>query len=156
MEFQQVVQQQGGLDSRVAAMEQRLAKIDLQIQAASGNAARTEGLLVGSVIAADNIRRYDGRRNHDAENAAIALGAIGLIGKLASAATTPPADIRSWDNLPQRLSFAALQLPVGDYPARLEFFDAQGRRLAALTQELTINVADASQDTVVFLSELKR
>jgi len=43
---EQVVQQQGGLDSRVAAMEQRLAKIDLQIQAASGNAARTEGLLV--------------------------------------------------------------------------------------------------------------
>ncbi|HEY7807682.1 MAG TPA: hypothetical protein VIC34_10835 [Croceibacterium sp.] len=45
-QVQQVVQQQGGLDSRVAAMEQRLAKIDLQIQAASGNAARTEGLLV--------------------------------------------------------------------------------------------------------------
>jgi hypothetical protein len=43
---EQVVQQQGGLDSRVAAMEQRLAKLDLQLQAASGNAARTEGLLV--------------------------------------------------------------------------------------------------------------
>jgi hypothetical protein len=45
-QVQQVVQQQGGLDSRVAAMEQRLAKLDLQLQAASGNAARTEGLLV--------------------------------------------------------------------------------------------------------------
>jgi hypothetical protein len=43
---QQVVQQQGGLDSRVAAMEQRLSNLDLQLQAASGNAARTEGLLV--------------------------------------------------------------------------------------------------------------
>lgn len=43
---EQVVQQQGGLDSRVAAMEQRLTKLDLQLQAASGNAARTEGLLV--------------------------------------------------------------------------------------------------------------
>jgi hypothetical protein len=43
---EQVVQQQGGLDSRVAAMEQRLAKLDLQLQAASGNAARTEALLV--------------------------------------------------------------------------------------------------------------
>ncbi len=43
---EQVVQQQGGLDSRVAAMEQRLSKLDLQLQAASGNAARTEGLLV--------------------------------------------------------------------------------------------------------------
>ena len=41
-----VVEQQGGLDSRVAAMEQRLAKLDLQAQAAAGNAARAEGLLV--------------------------------------------------------------------------------------------------------------
>jgi hypothetical protein len=45
-QVEQVVQQQGGLDSRVAAMEQRLASLDLQLQAASGNAARTEGLLV--------------------------------------------------------------------------------------------------------------
>jgi hypothetical protein len=45
-QVQQVVQQQGGLDSRVAAMEQRLSKLDLQLQAASGNASRTEGLLV--------------------------------------------------------------------------------------------------------------
>jgi hypothetical protein len=43
---EQVVEQQGGLDSRVAAMEQRLARLDLQMQAASGNAARAEGLLV--------------------------------------------------------------------------------------------------------------
>jgi hypothetical protein len=45
-QVQQVVQQQGGLDSRVAALEQRLTKLDQQLQAASGNAARTEGLLV--------------------------------------------------------------------------------------------------------------
>jgi hypothetical protein len=45
-QVRQVVQQQGGLDSRVAAMEQRLSKLDLQLQAASGNASRTEGLLV--------------------------------------------------------------------------------------------------------------
>jgi hypothetical protein len=43
---EQVVEQQGGLDSRVAAMEQRLARLDLQMQAAAGNAARAEGLLV--------------------------------------------------------------------------------------------------------------
>lgn len=38
--------QQGGLDQRVAAMEQRLSSLDLQTQAAAGNAARAEGLLV--------------------------------------------------------------------------------------------------------------
>jgi len=42
----QVAQQQGGLDQRVAAMEQRLARLDLQAQAAAGNAARAEGLLI--------------------------------------------------------------------------------------------------------------
>ena len=43
---EQVVVQQGGLDSRVAAMEQRLTRLDLQSQAAAGNAARAEGLLI--------------------------------------------------------------------------------------------------------------
>lgn len=43
---EQVAVQQGGLDSRVAAMEQRLARLDLQLEAAAGNAARAEGLLI--------------------------------------------------------------------------------------------------------------
>ena len=41
-----VEEQQGGLDQRIAAAEQRIARIDLQSQAASGNAARAEGLLI--------------------------------------------------------------------------------------------------------------
>ncbi len=41
-----VAQQQGGLDQRIAAAEQRIARLDLQAQAASGNAARAEGLLI--------------------------------------------------------------------------------------------------------------
>ena len=112
--------------------------------------------LLGGVVAADNMRRYNGSKNHDAENAAIALGAIGLFSKLASAATTPNADVLMWNNLPQRLSFAALRLPVGQHAAKVEYFDGEGRRLAGLTQELTIVVDDATRDTVVFLSELKR
>lgn len=43
---EEVVEQQGGLDQRIAAMEQRLARLDLQAQAAAGNAARAEGLLI--------------------------------------------------------------------------------------------------------------
>jgi hypothetical protein len=38
--------QQGELDQRIAQMEQRLARIDVQADAAAGNAARAEGLLV--------------------------------------------------------------------------------------------------------------
>jgi len=41
-----VAQQQGGLEQRLAAAEQRLARLDLQAQAAAGNAARAEGLLI--------------------------------------------------------------------------------------------------------------
>ncbi|MHA6318008.1 hypothetical protein ACXYN8_10135 [Altererythrobacter sp. CAU 1778] len=41
-----VEEQQGGMDSRLAALEQRLTRLDLQTQAASGNAARAEGLLI--------------------------------------------------------------------------------------------------------------
>ncbi|MFA9200247.1 MAG: hypothetical protein ACEQR8_03530 [Cypionkella sp.] len=39
-------QAQGGIDQRLAAAEQRLARLDLQAQAAAGNAARAEGLLI--------------------------------------------------------------------------------------------------------------
>ena len=41
-----VAQQQGGLEQRLAAAEQRLSRLDLQAQAAAGNAARAEGLLI--------------------------------------------------------------------------------------------------------------
>ncbi|RJY07960.1 hypothetical protein [Aurantiacibacter aquimixticola] len=45
-EVERVVEQQGGLDSRVAAMEQRLTRLDIQAQSAAGNAARAEALLI--------------------------------------------------------------------------------------------------------------
>lgn len=41
-----VAEQQGGLDQRIAAMEQRLVRLDLQAAAAENNAARAEGLLI--------------------------------------------------------------------------------------------------------------
>lgn len=44
--MERVEQQHGGIDQRLAAAEQRLARLDLQAQAASGNAARAEGLLI--------------------------------------------------------------------------------------------------------------
>lgn len=43
---ERVAEQQGGIDQRLAAAEQRLARLDLQSQAAAGNAARAEGLLI--------------------------------------------------------------------------------------------------------------
>ncbi len=43
---EKVAQQQGGLEARVVAMEQRLDSLSLQAQAVAGNAARAEGLLI--------------------------------------------------------------------------------------------------------------
>ncbi|ANY20976.1 Mitochondrial inner membrane protein [Tsuneonella dongtanensis] len=43
---ERVEQTQGGLDQRIAAAEQRIARLDLQAQAAAGNASRAEGLLI--------------------------------------------------------------------------------------------------------------
>lgn len=45
-QVEQVVETQGGLDSRMAALEQRLTRLDLQSEAAAGNAARAEALLI--------------------------------------------------------------------------------------------------------------
>ncbi|MBY8337195.1 hypothetical protein KYN89_09045 [Alteriqipengyuania sp. NZ-12B] len=41
-----VEQQQGGIEQRLAQAEARLSRLDLQAQAAAGNAARAEGLLI--------------------------------------------------------------------------------------------------------------
>jgi hypothetical protein len=111
---------------------------------------------VGSIVAASRMNRWDGTRSEGSQNTALALGAVALISKIASAATTPEADTRTWQNLPQRLGFAALRLAPGEYPARVEFLDAAGERIAGSARELTVVVRDPAADTVIFLSELKR
>jgi len=111
--------------------------------------------LVGALGAAE----YGSR---DSEKVALGLAAVGLISKITSAATTPAADIRTWENLPQYLSFAALQLTPGDHAVTLEFLDANGQVATNLTQHFTISVPapDTSiggkePDVVVFCSEMK-
>ncbi len=128
--------------------------------------------LAGSAIAADNIYKEkkrietlpDGRKrevteiekSEGAENTAIALGLIGLVGKIASSATQTRADTRGWDNLPQYLSFGTLTLLPGEHPAILQFFDAEGHVMADATRRVTLAVGDSARDTIVFLSELNR
>ncbi len=136
--------------------------------------------LTAAAVAAENARREtshvvtdpNGRQHvvtetktsEGAENTALALGAFGLVAKLAGAATQPVADTRTWDNLPQYLSFAALRLTPGEYPATLTFYDTAGQLLRARTQTFTISVpaapaaltvaAPAPRDLVVFRSEV--
>jgi hypothetical protein len=115
--------------------------------------------LIGSVIAAQEARyrAMTGRDDNSANNAAIGLGLLGLVGKVVSAATQTQADTRQWDNLPQRLAFATVKLPPGEHRGRVEFLDRNGAVLAARTRPVSFTVpAEAGRDTVVFLSELPR
>lgn len=114
--------------------------------------------LTGAVIANEQARHRErrGRDDNDAERTAVGLGLVGLIGKIAAAATQTEADTRQWNNLPQRLSFAALKLPPGEHAGWIEFLDREGRVLAQRTQRVTFTVGPEERDTVVFLSELKR
>jgi hypothetical protein len=79
-----------------------------------------------------------------------------VLSKVAAAATQTEADTRQWNNLPQRLSFAALKLPPGEHSGRIEFLDRDGNVLEQRTQRVSFTVAPSERDTVVFLSELKR
>jgi hypothetical protein len=90
--------------------------------------------------------------NDATREAGLGLAAAGLVSKIIAAATTPAADTRSWDNLPQYLSFAAIQLPPGQHNATVEFLDASGRPVVGLTKNVTINVVP-HKDSVVFVSD---
>jgi hypothetical protein len=113
--------------------------------------------LAGAVIAADQGQRRErrGKDGDDANIAALGLGVLGVIGKAVSAATKTEADTRQWNNLPQRLSFAALALPPGEHVGRVEFLDRDGHVLEQRTQQVRFTVGTDDRDTVVFLSELK-
>ncbi|MDB6129085.1 MAG: hypothetical protein JWM04_192, partial [Verrucomicrobiales bacterium] len=108
-----------------------------------GNAA----LVSGGVLAATQ----QGRHN-SGDEVGLGLLAFGLVSKIVSATTTPTADIRSWENLPQFISFTGLVMSPGENILTVEFNDSYGRPITSLTKTLTINVPP-SGDKVVFVSD---
>ena len=114
-----------------------------QFKAASdgiGDAA----IISGAVLASHQKRRS----NADEIGAGLLL--FGLASKLVSAATTPTADTRCWENLPAHLSFTAAQLPPGQHTATVEFLNATGTPHRVKTATFTVQ---PGRDTVVFLSD---
>jgi hypothetical protein len=87
-------------------------------------------------------------------NAEVGLGlvAAGVLSKIVAAATTPDADIRTWENLPGYISFVALDLPAGPHTATFEFTDADGNVLPSMTKTINFNVS-AGNDAVLFASD---
>jgi hypothetical protein len=105
------------------------------------------GAIIGGAIMA-------GQQGHDSPVDEIGAGLIvaGVVSKIISAATTPEADTRAWDNLPQYLSFVHLTMPPGDHELAFEFLDSGGEAIADRTRRVQVRV-EAGRDTVVFVSD---
>jgi hypothetical protein len=103
------VGQQGELDQRIAEMEQRLARIDVQADAAAGNAARAEGLLI-AFAARRAIERGD-RLGYLADQVRMRFGAAEPEAVRAVLATER--DTVTLDQLLARLNGLAPQLGQG-------------------------------------------
>ncbi len=88
----------------------------------------------------------------ETEEAGTALLGAGLVGKIVGGSAEPNADTRTWTNLPQHLSFAALQLPAGTHSATIEFLDANGVPLPNRQQTISISV-HPDHDTVLFVAD---
>jgi len=93
------------------------------------------------------------RSNSAADEVGAGLVLAGVVSKLLSAAATPQADTRMWDNLPQFLSFAQLALPAGSHTATIEFLGQDGKPVEKLTKTVTFTVPASGPDKVVFVSD---
>ena len=101
-------------------------------------------LISGAVLASQQGRRSS------ADEVGLGLLAAGLVSKLFSAATTPTADVRAWDNLPNLLGFAALRVPPGRHTATVDFQNPS--RQTTVSRQLTFEVVPG-KDTVLFVSD---
>jgi hypothetical protein len=88
-----------------------------------------------------------------AQQVGLGIALAGLVSKVVSAATTPEADVRTWDNLPRYLSFANLSLSPGPHTIDVEFRDAAGAVLPNLNKTVSFEVPADGKDKVLFVSD---
>ena len=88
----------------------------------------------------------------DTRDAGLALLGVGLVGKFIGNSVEPRADTRTWNNLPQHLSFAALNLPVGKHSATVDFIGATGAALPDRQKSVLLTV-QAGRDTVLLVAD---
>lgn len=92
-----------------------------------------------------------GGHHGPADEIGVGLLAAGLLSKVISAAVTPQADTRQWDNLPNLLGFASLRAAPGQHHLVAEFVDPAGR--VTLTRDATFTVVPGGPDIVIFFSD---
>jgi hypothetical protein len=103
-----------------------------------GNAA----LISGAVLAT----------NDDTQEAGLAVLGVGILAKMFAAATKPEADTRAWQNLPQFLSFAVLELPPGAHQLTIDFLTSDGQIIGERRKVLDVAVV-AGRDNVFYVSD---
>jgi hypothetical protein len=108
---------------------------------------------VGNVALIGGLATAVASRDRTTQEVGLGIALAGLVSKVVSAATTPAADTRTWDNLPHYLSFACLPLPVGPHVLTVQFLDPSGRVLPNLAKTIHLNITTPDRDTVVFVSD---
>jgi len=108
-------------------------------------------LITGAIVASEGVdHRKD---NLKGIGAALALG--GLIAKGFSAGTQPQADLRTWDNLPDRLHLFSLALEPGVHTLKAELLGPSGALVAEVEMSnFWINPGDPER--VILLSAIPK
>jgi hypothetical protein len=109
--------------------------------------------VVGNVALVGGLSTAAFSDNRTAQQVGLGVALAGLISKGISAATTPQADTRSWDNLPRYISFANLELALGQHVITVEFRNSSGAVLSNLTKTFTVDVPADGKDKVIFVSD---
>ena len=102
-------------------------------------------LLSGIILAQD-------RKTQDV---GLGLVAAGLVSKIFSAAASPRADTRDWDNLPDYLTFGSMSLPPGRHALTIEYLDSSGNVIPSMTRIEHVVVNPLPTDTVLYFTDTK-
>ena len=88
-----------------------------------------------------------------AQEIGLGVALAGVVSKVVSAATTPEADTRAWDNLPRYLSFADLEVAPGPHTLEVQFKNSSGQVVANFTKTIHFEVPAGGKDKVLFVSD---
>ena len=99
-------------------------------------------IISGAILAADD----------DHQTAGFALLAAGLFTKVISSATTPQADTRCWEALPQFLALGQFKLDPGEHTATVDFLNSEGKVESKMSKQITFTVPE-DRDAVVYVSD---
>jgi tetratricopeptide (TPR) repeat protein len=112
-----------------------------------------------TAVASDlQIRKYeyDGSTSHAMGGASDAMGVVGIAALALSVRAKPAVDIRYWDNLPDAVHIATLNLPPGHHRLRFAFAAADGTPISALDQTYHLEAGAGPASNIVWVSSRDR